>query len=306
MIADLAVAHSQGDFGVIGPRGCGKSKIVEELGARLGFTTETVVLYHDMNSRDLFQRRRMRDNGDTLWEDSQLVAAAKKGDVCVLDGAEKVHWSALESLQTLCHHRLLFLPDGSRLVGEEEFGNIQKRTGFDEIVLNSKGIFRIPKSFRLVLIGDSSSTDRLWLKESIMSLMPFIEMQKLTAEEQCTIIARSVPSADYKVVRALVDFVDGLRLSTDAGLRGVASSLSLRKLIHIVKRDSLHPGELRRLVENAALAKFLPSVLRMSFYSELEKAAFAADSAASTGKYSLLEAPISCHTHTSHTDAYIQ
>ncbi|EYC24837.1 hypothetical protein Y032_0013g2130 [Ancylostoma ceylanicum] len=91
-----------------------------------------------MNSRELFQRRRMLDSGDTLWEDSQLVAAAKRGDVCVLDGAEKVHWSALESLQSLCHHRLLFLPDGSRLVGEEEFSNIQKKTGYNEEFLKSK------------------------------------------------------------------------------------------------------------------------------------------------------------------------
>ncbi|KAK6745050.1 hypothetical protein RB195_011638 [Necator americanus] len=281
LLANLAIAHSQGDFALIGNKGSGKTKLVGELAARLGFTTDTMVLYQDMNSRELFQRRRMLDSGDTLWEDSQLVAAAKRGDVCVLDGVEKVHWSTLESLGTLCHHRLLFLPDGSRMVGEEEFRNIQERTGYDEALLSSRGVFRIPRSFRLVLIGDTSA-ENVWLKESVMSLMPFLQLQKLTNEEQCCIINEMVPPGAAETTRKLINFVERLRSSSDAGLRGVALSLSMRKLIHIVKRDCLHPGELRGLVENASLAKFLPSVTRLSFYAELDKAGFAADSATST------------------------
>ncbi|EYC24839.1 hypothetical protein Y032_0013g2131 [Ancylostoma ceylanicum] len=145
-----------------------------------------------------------------------------------------------------------------------------------------RGVFRIPRSFRLILIGDSSSTEHRWLNESVMSLMPFLKLQKLTPQEQCTIIERVVPNAAAETTRKLVDFVEKLRMSTEAGLRGIALSLSMRKLIHIVKRDCLHSGELRRLVENAALAQFLPSLVRLSFYAELDKAGFSADSAAVT------------------------
>jgi hypothetical protein len=32
-----------------------------------------IVLYQDMNSRELVQQRRMLENGDTIWEDSQVT-----------------------------------------------------------------------------------------------------------------------------------------------------------------------------------------------------------------------------------------
>nr|CDJ80091.1 ATPase associated with various cellular activities domain containing protein [Haemonchus contortus] len=274
LLADLAVAHSQGDFALLGAKGTGKTKLIAELAGRLGFNTDTMILYQDMNARELLQRRRMLDNGDTLWEDSQLVAAAKRGDVCVLDGAERVHWSALESLASLCYHRTLFLPDGSRLVGSDEFDNIQKKTGNDEEHLNSRGVFRIPKSFRLVLIGSSSLTENKWLNETVISLMPFFTMQKLSIDDQCKILQGLVPAEASETTRKLIEFVDKLQSSGDASLRGVAESLSIRKLIHIAKRDCLHPGELRDLIEKAALARFLPSVTRLAFHTELDKAGF--------------------------------
>ncbi|KAL6723384.1 hypothetical protein Aduo_018396 [Ancylostoma duodenale] len=49
LLTDLAVAHSQGDFALIGAKGSGKTKVIGELAARLGFTTETIVLYQVRN-----------------------------------------------------------------------------------------------------------------------------------------------------------------------------------------------------------------------------------------------------------------
>jgi len=63
------IHESGNDFCLLGPRGSGKSTIVKELAARLGYTQsamETVVLYQDMNSRELLQQRRMLENGDTV------------------------------------------------------------------------------------------------------------------------------------------------------------------------------------------------------------------------------------------------
>ncbi|EYC24830.1 hypothetical protein Y032_0013g2127 [Ancylostoma ceylanicum] len=45
LLTNLAIAHSQGDFALIGAKGAGKTKVIGELAARLGFTTETIVLY---------------------------------------------------------------------------------------------------------------------------------------------------------------------------------------------------------------------------------------------------------------------
>jgi midasin (ATPase involved in ribosome maturation) len=60
-----------------------------------------------MNSRELFQQRRILPNGDTIWEDSPLVSAAKQGKLCVLDGVERVHSSMVEALASLIYHRFL-------------------------------------------------------------------------------------------------------------------------------------------------------------------------------------------------------
>lgn len=75
----MVLTHAYSDFCVLGERGSGKTTIIEEFANRLGYNTETVVLYQDMTSRELVQQRRMLENGDTIWEDSQLVQAAKRG-----------------------------------------------------------------------------------------------------------------------------------------------------------------------------------------------------------------------------------
>lgn len=138
LIADLALAFSKGDFILIGPKGSGKSRILGELSRRLNFNYVTMVLHQDMNTRELIQRRHMKENGDTVWEDSILVTAARNGDVCVLDGVEMVHSSVIMSLSQLIYHRRFDLPNGNRLVGEKEFLTIMERDGVDEATMNER------------------------------------------------------------------------------------------------------------------------------------------------------------------------
>ncbi|XGW33259.1 hypothetical protein V3C99_017601 [Haemonchus contortus] len=267
LLADLAVAHSQGDFALLGAKGTGKTKLIAELAGRLGFNTDTMILYQDMNARELLQRRRMLDNGDTLWEDSQLVAAAKRGDVCVLDGAERVHWSALESLASLCYHRTLFLPDGSRLVGSDEFDNIQKKTGNDEEHLNARGVFRIPKSFRLVLIGSSSLTENKWLNETVISLMPFFTMQKLSIDDQCKILHGLVPAEASETTRKLIEFVDKLQSSGDASHMSVIRDMArdIRLGAHLLLIGNQGVGK------NKITDRFLHLIQRPRQYMQLHR-----------------------------------
>lgn len=91
-----------------------------------------------MNSRELLQRRRMLDNGDTVWEDSQLVRAAKEGKLCVLDGIDRIHWSNVESISSLLHHRFLALPDGTRLIGAQTFDALAQKMAISAEELNKR------------------------------------------------------------------------------------------------------------------------------------------------------------------------
>lgn len=86
------------DFCLIGPRGCGKSLLIEKLAQTVGKETESIVLYQDMTARDLIQQRTTLHNGDTIWQLSPLIKAAIEGKIAILDGIHRIHPSTLSVL----------------------------------------------------------------------------------------------------------------------------------------------------------------------------------------------------------------
>ena len=130
LLASLLESHLVSDICLIGPKGCGKSIIVQTLANLLGYEVEPVVLYQaslsesilserviillpitttvhlkhlallsqDMTSRDLIQQRTTLSNGDTVWKNSPLVDAALHGKLAVLDGINRIDPSTLAIL----------------------------------------------------------------------------------------------------------------------------------------------------------------------------------------------------------------
>eukprot|EP00935_MAST-01C_sp_MAST-1C-sp1_P002044 g2044.t1 len=115
LLASLAQLHAVGDFCIIGPKGCGKSALLKQLGRTLGYRVEYLQLFQDMSARELLQRRATLPDGDTVWLPSRLVQAARYGRICVLDGAEQLPSGTISTLQQLLVARELALPDGSSL-----------------------------------------------------------------------------------------------------------------------------------------------------------------------------------------------
>ena len=70
---DLLLAHFTGDICIIGKKGSGKSILVRQFAAKLGYFIELIPLHADLSSRDLLQRRLTDSKGDTTWENSPLV-----------------------------------------------------------------------------------------------------------------------------------------------------------------------------------------------------------------------------------------
>ena len=58
-----------------------------------------------MSSRDLLQRRATNDQGDTVWQDSPLLRAARSGALCILDGVHRLQNDALAALAPLLQDR---------------------------------------------------------------------------------------------------------------------------------------------------------------------------------------------------------
>jgi hypothetical protein len=62
-------------------------------------------------------------------------------------------------------------------------------------------------------------------------------------------------------------------------IRAIASCLSLRRIVHILHRHSLHPEEgIYDAVHRAALSRFLPIIVRRAFESSMREAGIVPDS----------------------------
>jgi nitric oxide reductase NorQ protein len=67
-----------------GPTGCGKTRFVEHMAARLGRPLYTVSCHDDLTAADLVGRHLIGD-GATYWNDGPLTRAVREGAICYLD-----------------------------------------------------------------------------------------------------------------------------------------------------------------------------------------------------------------------------
>ena len=67
-----------------GPTGCGKTRFVEHMAARLGRPLVTVSCHDDLTAADLVGRFLIGD-GNTVWNDGPLARAVRTGAICYLD-----------------------------------------------------------------------------------------------------------------------------------------------------------------------------------------------------------------------------
>ncbi|MTD32289.1 CbbQ/NirQ/NorQ/GpvN family protein [Paludibacterium denitrificans] len=82
----LFEAASQQQLPVLikGPTGCGKTRFVAHMAARLGLPLITVSCHDDLSAADLVGRHLIGD-GQTIWCDGPLTRAVRQGGICYLD-----------------------------------------------------------------------------------------------------------------------------------------------------------------------------------------------------------------------------
>jgi nitric oxide reductase NorQ protein len=69
---------------VKGPTGCGKTRFVRHMAARLGRPLYTVACHDDLTAADLVGRYLIGEAG-TFWSDGPLTRAVREGAICYLD-----------------------------------------------------------------------------------------------------------------------------------------------------------------------------------------------------------------------------
>ena len=96
--------------------------MIEEIGQQRKSKVRAFPLFQELTARDLLQRRStvsvsdsVGTEGDTTWSDSPLVASARFGDICVLDGIDRIDCHSLFVLRRLLQDGEIELPNGEKL-----------------------------------------------------------------------------------------------------------------------------------------------------------------------------------------------
>lgn len=79
-----AAFHNRMPLLLKGPTGCGKTRFVAHMAARLGRPLVTVACHDDLSAADLIGRYLLKGGG-TEWIDGPLTRAVREGAICYLD-----------------------------------------------------------------------------------------------------------------------------------------------------------------------------------------------------------------------------
>jgi nitric oxide reductase NorQ protein len=169
-----------------GPTGCGKTRFVAHMAARLGLPLHTVACHDDLTAADLTGRYLLR-GGDTVWTDGPLTRAVREGGICYLDEVVE----ARKDVTVVLHP----LTDDRRILPLE-------RTG-EELTA--------PNSFMLVVSYNPGYQTLLKaLKPSTRQRFIAIEFGFLPAEQEIAVVVAESGLAPERV-RPLVALAGRLR-----------------------------------------------------------------------------------------------
>lgn len=105
-----------------GPTGCGKTRFVEHMAAKLGKPLFTVACHDDLSAADLIGRYLLK-GGETVWVDGPLTRAVRTGGICYLDEVVEARKDVTVVLHPLTDTRRTLMIDrtGEELLAPKDF-----------------------------------------------------------------------------------------------------------------------------------------------------------------------------------------
>jgi hypothetical protein len=289
LLSGLLQDHAAGrDVCIIGAKGSGKSAAARLTAHRLGYSTELFTLYRDMTARDLLQRRATDAEGNTFWEDSPLVRAARLGRLAVLDGIDRLQPDTLSALQGLLQDRRAELFDGSRLLPQDQVRhlNLAALEGGEGGggLGGGPGASPVHPSFRVVALALPPTRTNRWLGAETVGLFGFHHLPGLRPDAHAAVLKQLYPAAaNAAALDALVQVSASLERAVEAqslppGAEGASLSLSTRHLVRLGRLVNKQEGfgmggsdpeasvrgerELAAMVHNTLLTQFMPADVR--------------------------------------------
>jgi nitric oxide reductase NorQ protein len=225
-----------------GPTGCGKTRFVAHMAARLGVPLHTVACHDDLTAADLTGRYLLK-GGDTVWADGPLTRAVREGGICYLDEVVE----ARKDVTVVLHP----LTDDRRILPLE-------RTG-EELVA--------PPGFMLVASYNPGYQSLLKaLKPSTRQRFVSIEFDFLPPEQETAVVAAESGLNDDRV-RPLVVLAGRLR-----ALKGhdLEEGVSTRLIVYcatliaagVAAADAVLAGMIEPLTDDADVKAALVEVAR--------------------------------------------
>jgi len=187
-----------------GPTGCGKTRFVAHMAARLGRHLHTVSCHDDLTAADLTGRYLLK-GGETVWLDGPLTRAVREGGICYLDEVVE----ARKDVTVVLHP----LTDDRRALPLERTGELLAAPSeFMLVVSYNPGYQNILKSLK-------PSTRQRFVAIELDFPRPEIELQVVAAES----------GLEPEQVRPLINLAVRIR-----GLRGMdlEEAASTRLLVY--------------------------------------------------------------------------
>ena len=226
----MAEDHAVGaNMCLVGSAGSGKSMLISQLSAELGYTTQLVPLYRDMTSQDLLQRRRLDELGNTSWELTPVVEAALTGSLAVLDGLHRLRPDGLVALQRLLSDGETVLFDGTRLLTHTHYDALRAELGVSPQQMSERSLLRVHPSFRVVALAEPPTSANRWLTSEILALFSWHQLPSIAADATaakrwlslaCPRLHPEAAESLVRVARALEAMGAGGDLEVAAGSSG--------------------------------------------------------------------------------------
>ncbi|NMG73396.1 CbbQ/NirQ/NorQ/GpvN family protein [Aromatoleum diolicum] len=228
-----------------GPTGCGKTRFVAHMAARLGLPLFTVACHDDLTAADLVGRHLIGD-GQTMWCDGPLTRAVREGGICYLDEVVEARKDTTVVLHPLADDRRILPID---------------RTGEQLLA---------PPSFMLVVSYNPGYQNLLkGMKPSTRQRFVSLRFDFPASErEEAILIGESGCAPD--LARRLVSIAHSLRTLKDQDLEEAAST---RLLVYaaLLVRDGMDPVTACRaaivesLTDDPEVAEALMEVVSATF-----------------------------------------
>lgn len=169
-----------------GPTGCGKTRFVRHMAAKLGLNLSTISCHDDLAAADLTGRYLLK-GGETVWLDGPLTRAVREGGICYLDEIVE----ARKDVTVVLHS----LTDDRRILPLERTGEVlEAPPGFMLVASYNPGYQNLIKT----------------LKPSTRQRFVSIEFDFLPRDQEIAIVASESGLAEAKVA-PLVSLAEKLR-----------------------------------------------------------------------------------------------